>query len=559
MERDYDKYLDSIRINNIEFDLLTDNCLPELELKLEVPNGEFKTGGHGDYNYQDITTRLLTRPLTNTLNTEPIVIPLNITLPPMQYQFDEPLLEKINAFDYNDAYVFGWWSFSQLVNLHPMIKRHQCASMMIDISDETYKVVGLTYLVQDDALLGIDNEKDTYSIKLALYRDACHQYFVELKKDFWKIEIRKSIYTKLANTNISLPRYMFKNNKLLQDGVMFKIKNDKVMLWDEKGTINIYNFESQNHWRFTIDELPDVINDKEIKKLLNFNMKDIEEEYEYAARPGRDKVEELLDTNYALSKGMIENNSKMQELIIIAVKLLAAYCTPTLKKGIKKISKKASRGLNRRKHTKQPTKWVWGTNHITYIYPPEMKKKKGVNEYYCRPAMAKYYIVNLDKYDDRPIYEEANENPRYRHSVILSRAGSWKGGKEKLFIAGGEKRNYSDRAISWLKQISKESGRKIQHAENGKEFRIELGHDKYYLADGYCSKTNTVYEFNGDYWHGNPDVYDADAINKSTKTSFGELYKNTVRKENMLTKMGFKVVSIWENDWVKQLTPKNHI
>ena len=83
--------------------------------------------------------------------------------------------------------------------------------------------------------------------------------------------------------------------------------------------------------------------------------------------------------------------------------------------------------------------------------------------------------------------------------------------------------------------------------------RIELGHDKYYLADGYCSETNTVYEFNGDYWHGNPDVYNADDINKSTKTSFGELYKNTIRKENMLTKMGFNIVSIWENDWVKTM------
>ena len=555
MERDYDEYLDSIKISSfmrdMKYDFYTDNSIPEEWQKLEVPNGEFPTATLGNYHNKDVTTRLMQ--LVGGYDTlSPIcVIPLDITLPPLTQMYDEPVYDEQNiSFGNTRMKVFGWWEYSKIVHLHPILKRHPGANLIIDIeeSDKTdsWKAVGLTYFESDTF-------KPQYDTILAIYRDACHQYFVELKKDFWKIEIRKSIYSKLTNTNISLPRYMFKNNKLLQDGVMFKIKNDEVMLWDEKGTIHIYNFESQNHWRFLIDELPDVINDKEIKKLLNFNMKDIEAEAQYAARPGRDRVEELLDTNYALSKGMIENDNKMQELIIMAVKLLAAYCTPTLKKGIKKISKKGSRGLNKRKRTKQPTKWVWGTNHITYIYPPEMKKKKGVSEYYCRPAMAKYYIVNLDKYNDRPIYEEANENPRYRHSVILSRAGSWKGGKEKLFIAGGEKRNYSDRAISWLKQVSKESGRKIQHAENGKEFRIELGHDKYYLADGYCSETNTVYEFNGDYWHGNPDVYNADDINKSTKTSFGELYKNTIRKENILTKMGFNIVSIWENDWVKTM------
>tara|TARA_R110002153_G_scaffold88566_1_gene217809 strand:- start:259 stop:570 length:312 start_codon:yes stop_codon:yes gene_type:complete len=99
--------------------------------------------------------------------------------------------------------------------------------------------------------------------------------------------------------------------------------------------------------------------------------------------------------------------------------------------------------------------------------------------------------------------------------------------------------------------MSKLTGNNIQHAENGKEFRIELGHDKYYLADGYCSKSNTVYEFNGDYWHGNPDVYDADAINKTTKTTFGELHKQTLEKESTLKKMGFNVVSVWEKEWTE--------
>ena len=551
MEKDYDKYLESIRIENIDYSLLTDNCLPELWQNLEVPNGKFYST-EGNYNYEDITTRCLSQPLITPDRgsiMEPIVIPLNIKLPPMERMFDKPLKETINAFDYHEAYVFGWWKFSQLVKLHPLIERHQYASMLIDTSDEAengVKVVGLTYFSKDENFV----TDDAYSLKLALYRDACHQYFVNLKKDFWKIEIRKSIHSKLSHTNISLPRYLFKDNKLLQDGIMFKVKNDKVMLWDDNETINIYHLESQNHFRFNFDDLPDVLNDKEIKKLMNYKLDDIQDELEHATREGRSKVNEYLDVNCALAKGIIEIDSKMQELITMAIKLLAAYCTPTLKKGIKKISKKAPRSMNKHKHTKRPTKWVWGTNHVTYIYPPQVKKK-GVSEFYRRPTMAKYYIVNLDKYKDRPIYEECNTNPRYRHSVILSRAGSWQGGMDKMFFAGAESKNYSYKAITWLKQMSKLTGNNIQHAENGKEFRIELGHDKYYLADGYCSKSNTVYEFNGDYWHGNPDVYDADAINKTTKTTFGELHKQTLEKESTLKKMGFNVVSVWEKEWTE--------
>ena len=38
-----------------------------------------------------------------------------------------------------------------------------------------------------------------------------------------------------------------------------------------------------------------------------------------------------------------------------------------------------------------------------------------------------------------------------------------------------------------------------------------------YKADGYCKETNTVYEFNGDYFHGNPTIYDQTDENKLIK------------------------------------------
>ena len=41
-----------------------------------------------------------------------------------------------------------------------------------------------------------------------------------------------------------------------------------------------------------------------------------------------------------------------------------------------------------------------------------------------------------------------------------------------------------------------------------------------YKVDGYCYETNTVYEFHGDYWHGNPIVFDSDDTNKCVGKTF---------------------------------------
>lgn len=73
-------------------------------------------------------------------------------------------------------------------------------------------------------------------------------------------------------------------------------------------------------------------------------------------------------------------------------------------------------------------------------------------------------------------------------------------------------------------------------------------------VDGYDPKTKTVYEFNGDYWHGNPDVFDHNELNKTTNKTFGELYEQTLHKEQTLKDHGYNVITMWENDWVKSTT-----
>lgn len=105
---------------------------------------------------------------------------------------------------------------------------------------------------------------------------------------------------------------------------------------------------------------------------------------------------------------------------------------------------------------------------------------------------------------------------------------------------------YSQKAIDWLVSVSKKENIFIQHAENSKEFVIPTTK---YRADGYCDATKTVYEFYGDYWHGNPNRYDGEHINSVRNMTMGELYTETIRRENIIKNLGYNLITIWESDW----------
>lgn len=70
-----------------------------------------------------------------------------------------------------------------------------------------------------------------------------------------------------------------------------------------------------------------------------------------------------------------------------------------------------------------------------------------------------------------------------------------------------------------------------------------------YIVDGYDSNTNTIYEFLGNYWHGNPKTFQSHVINKLANKTFGELYQNTLKRLNNLKNYDYDVRYIWEDDW----------
>jgi len=110
----------------------------------------------------------------------------------------------------------------------------------------------------------------------------------------------------------------------------------------------------------------------------------------------------------------------------------------------------------------------------------------------------------------------------------------------------GQKHSY--KSIQWLNFISIFYNIHIKHAENAGEYKIL---DTKYNADGYCENTNTIYEFHGDLWHGNPKIYNSIGINPISKKNFGELYQKTLEREQFIRNLGYNLVVMWEYDWNK--------
>lgn len=107
---------------------------------------------------------------------------------------------------------------------------------------------------------------------------------------------------------------------------------------------------------------------------------------------------------------------------------------------------------------------------------------------------------------------------------------------------------YSKKSIRWLQFIEKKDNVNIIHFENFGEYKIP---GTRYKVDGYCKETNTVYEFQGDVFHGNPLKFKkGDKCHPFNKNiTAGQLLKRTQQKLDIIKEKGYNVIIIWESDW----------
>jgi len=83
-------------------------------------------------------------------------------------------------------------------------------------------------------------------------------------------------------------------------------------------------------------------------------------------------------------------------------------------------------------------------------------------------------------------------------------------------------------------------------SEEYRQYPIRSVSGKNYIVDGFDPNTNTVYEWNGSFWHGNPDYYDLERPHPVLKeNTFGDLYERTIKKQEDILNSGYNIIVQW--------------
>lgn len=100
---------------------------------------------------------------------------------------------------------------------------------------------------------------------------------------------------------------------------------------------------------------------------------------------------------------------------------------------------------------------------------------------------------------------------------------------------------HSTNSIELFKNLPQENA---YHSNN--EYWINDGHRIFYYDYRLGKK---LIEFNGDYWHCNPEVYKEDYFHKRKNKTAKELWEFDEYKVNLAKSKGYEVLIIWEKDW----------
>ena len=111
------------------------------------------------------------------------------------------------------------------------------------------------------------------------------------------------------------------------------------------------------------------------------------------------------------------------------------------------------------------------------------------------------------------------------------------------------KQNYSQGQIEWLNYMIL-SIPDIIHAINNDNGEYSIPNSRY-RADGYSESKKMILEYHGDFWHGNPELFNQEEINSVTKTTYGELYQSTIEKRHFCEESEYEYLSIWESEWIR--------
>lgn len=130
----------------------------------------------------------------------------------------------------------------------------------------------------------------------------------------------------------------------------------------------------------------------------------------------------------------------------------------------------------------------------------------------------------------------------------------------------GKAKPHSHASLEWLHcqnfqlPSSSSQGDLIQHAGNCGERLIQVGRSQTHV-DGFDPNTNTVYEFDGCFYHGCPVCFpNRDQRHpKHDDMTMRDIYDNTISREQAIRNAGYNLIVMWECQWKKLKKDNAHI
>lgn len=95
----------------------------------------------------------------------------------------------------------------------------------------------------------------------------------------------------------------------------------------------------------------------------------------------------------------------------------------------------------------------------------------------------------------------------------------------------------SKKEIIWLDELKIKNRQKNVIGSSGAKYRV----------DGVDYDKNIIYEYFGNFWHGNPRKFKQSDFNEVVKKTYGQLYRETMNRIEDLVSAGYTVVYKWEN------------
>ena len=196
---------------------------------------------------------------------------------------------------------------------------------------------------------------------------------------------------------------------------------------------------------------------------------------------------------------------------------------------------------------------IWGVDSIRYICEGDTgvsRSRHWVSSHIRRIELSSEEAIRKYRKARFPVDKEDGRTIGYRiirgHYRGTGEDSNWDG----TYRFGKSPTYYSAKAIRWLDYVANKEGIEIQHAERGGELRFETK-ESFVQVDGFCHETGTVFEFHGDRFHGNPELFhpDENCHPHRKEWTAGFLYEKTIQREAAIKALGFDLVTMWERDW----------